>query len=91
MGAAKISSFTCDLPIDIKEELQGMQNEAQSEKIMIWKPLEGSIDECIYGKVLEVHSGDCISVTEDISHRIVRLNLAGIKAPAMGGNVDFEN
>lgn len=91
MGAAKINSFTCDLPIDIKEELQGMQNEAQSEKIMIWKPLEGSIDECIHGKVLEVHSGDCISVAEDISHRIVRLNLAGIKAPAMGGNVDSEN
>jgi len=91
MGAAKLCSFVSDLPNDITEELQALQNEAQSEKAMIWKPLEGSIDEIISGKVLEVHSGDCISVAQDISNRIVRLNLAGIKAPAMGGNVDQEN
>lgn len=91
MGAAKLCGFVSDIPLEIKEELQALQNEAQSDKALIWKPLEGSIDEIIAGKVLDVHSGDCISVAQDITNRIVRLNLAGIKAPAMGGNVEQEN
>lgn len=91
MGAAKLSGFRADIPADVKEELQALQNEAQSDKAMVWKPLEGSIDEVILGRVLEVHSGDCISVAQDVTNRIVRLNLAGVKAPAMGGNVEQEN
>jgi len=85
MGAAKITTFVSDLPVDVRVEFDALQNEAQSEKNMIWKQLECTTEEVVKGTVLEVYSGDSIGVWEDGTDRVVRLNVAGIKAPSMGG------
>lgn len=53
-GAAKIAAFISDIPVDARVEFEAMQNDAQSEKLMIWKALENCSDEIIRGTVIEV-------------------------------------
>lgn len=86
VGAAKISTFISDLPVDVRVEFEQRQDDAQSERTMIWKSLDNTIDESLTGTVLEVYSGDCIGVIDDEKQILNRLNLAGIKAPNMGSS-----
>lgn len=86
MGAAKLTTFSNTLPIDVRIEFEQRQNDAQSEKVMIWKSLEASSDEVLTGTVMEIWSGDTLSVHDEITDSVTRLNLAGVRAPNMGGN-----
>mmetsp|Transcript_70899 Transcript_70899/g.152771 ORF Transcript_70899/g.152771 Transcript_70899/m.152771 type:complete len:163 (+) Transcript_70899:783-1271(+) len=90
MGAAKITTFITALPVDVRVEFEARQDEAQSEKSMIWKALEASSDESFNGTVVEVYSGDCLGVYDEDKKIVTRLNLAGVKAPNMGGNQEQE-
>jgi len=56
---------------------------------MIWKGLETSIDESFNGVVVEAVSGDTINVYNDETRKVIKLNLAGIKAPNIG-NIDVQ-
>jgi len=54
MGAAKISTFISDIPVDVRVEFSAVQNEAISQKTMLWKVHECSTEEVVSGIVLEV-------------------------------------
>lgn len=86
-GAAKLTKFVGSIPNNDLQNLEQRQLEAQEEKSMIWKGLETSTDESFDGVVIEVISGDTISVYNEENKKIFKLNLAGIKAPNIG-NID---
>lgn len=90
-GAVKLTTFVCDIPRDVKCEFEALEIDAQTEKCLLWKSLECIADENFQGVVLEVQSGDCIGVLNDDTNQISRINLAGVKAPSMGGQQEQES
>lgn len=88
-GAAKLTKFIGSFPSSDLQLLEYRQLEAQDDKSMIWKGLETSIDESFNGVVVEAVSGDTINVYNDETRKVIKLNLAGIKAPNIG-NIDVQ-
>jgi endonuclease YncB( thermonuclease family) len=58
----------------------------QGKRLGIWKDFEAAEEsqhsaENFTGKVVEVNSGDCITVEKDSDFSVIRLYLASVKAP----------
>jgi Micrococcal nuclease (thermonuclease) homologs len=70
------------------------QDEAQSKKLRMWSNFEGKKegsatsaitgDKEFYGRVLEVHSGDTLTVENLAKGEVLRINLSNVRAPGVG-------
>lgn len=68
------------------KELQMAQMIARSKKAGMWHSVESDSDDDNFGdeftgKVVEVHSGDCLTVEKDADFKLIRIYLSNIKAP----------
>lgn len=72
------------------QELKQCMEEAQNQKLRVWKehkPVAKSSkknETSFLGKVIEVHSGDSITVMNPVNNELRRLFLANIRAPNVG-------
>ena len=94
-GFAKLNfNAAVELDLDHFKALKALQEEAQSKQLRIWVDYksekktisagsQGANKEFV-AKVLEVHSGDSITVENLTKYEILRVYLANIRAPQMG-------
>lgn len=91
-GYAKLNKESVmELEGNVFKNIKAAQDEAQKQKLRIWSDYEDKkgtsstqqSESSFSGKVIEVHSGDCLSV-ETPKGDILRLNLSNIRAPAIG-------
>lgn len=56
----------------------------QAKKVGIWTnhvDAEKSSEDEFTGKVVEVHSGDCLTIERDADYKLIRMFLSSVKAP----------
>lgn len=92
-GLAKLSQEAAtDIDNTRFHVLKEAMEQAREQKLRIWKEHKPTSknskkNETSYnGKVIEVHSGDSISVQNVVSNEIKRVFLANIRAPALGNS-----
>ena len=73
-------------------ELKQAQLIGQTKRAGLWKNVEDSelqgnrsATSDFVGKVVEVHSGDSLTVENEQDHKVIRIFLSSVKAPKDGG------
>ena len=92
-GLAKLSTpKDSDFDAVYYRELKQAQLIGQTKRAGLWKNVEDSelqgnrsATSDFVGKVVEVHSGDSLTVENEQDHKVIRIFLSSVKAPKDGG------